>query len=355
MLPLLIVIVAIGMILEAVSLRRDPSMVVLEYELSRRSAEPGELFEVRVSITNNSRVPISYLAVNEIYPLFTDLPENISYRVSYDGAHVKKFCRISGRKRKKLILETSIKKRGVHVFRGESVEFGDFLGFREISKIVSPRKEIVVYPEKFECRRLTDALGSFCGDLAARRFLIRDPILTVGSREYTGREPMKEIHWLQSAHRGEIMVREYDYTRQLSACVILSVDGIGLNDEEELDGCCAVARTICETLAETGVSVDFFTNARLKRVSDEEVWKCEVSAGRTGSLLEGLGRVLCYSRCSLWNLLEFAHQESDFDAAFIIILPASEKHGREAMERLRGSSGREVMLINIEELKEEAV
>lgn len=352
MLTLLLVLVGLGIILETISLRRDPSKVRLEYDISIRNTEPGAPFEVQVVITNESRVPISHLVVNEIYPSSAQLPVQMTYRERYDGAYVRKFCRIGSRSRKKLILEICIKKRGVHVFRGDSIEFGDFLGFREITKWVSPLREIVVYPEKLDCRRLTDALGSFFGDIAARRFLIRDPILTTGLREYTGREPMKEIHWLQSAHRGEIMVREYDYTRQISACVILSVDGISHGSEETLDICCAAARTICETLAETGASVSFFTNASLKRSYDEEIWRCEVTQSGTGGLLEGLGRVMCHSRSTLEELLEYVNHESDFDAAFIVIISSDEnKHG-ETVNRLRMNTGREVLLVNVEELEE---
>ncbi|MCL1848656.1 MAG: DUF58 domain-containing protein [Clostridiales bacterium] len=354
MLALVLVVIVLGVILETISLHRDPAKVGLEYDISTRNTEPGEAFEVQATITNQSRIPISYLAVNEIYPQVAMLPEDMKFQARYDGTYIKKICRVSGRKRKKLILETRITKRGVYLFKGESIEFGDFLGFREILRRVSLLQEIVVYPGRLACSQLTDALGGFCGDIAARRFLIRDPILTIGSREYTGREPMKDIHWMQSAHRGELMVREYDYTRQLSACVILNADGITVSREDQLDSCCAAARTICETLVGTGVSVFFYTNARLRRTSNEEIWKCEVSAGRTGDLLEGLGRMMCSSRRPLRHVLEYAHRESDFDAAFIVILPATESNDMEAVQRLKRDSGREVLLIHMEELEGEA-
>jgi hypothetical protein len=156
---------------------------------------------------------------------------------------------------------------------------------------------------------------------------------------------MKEIHWLQSAHRGELMVKEFDYNRQLSVSVLLSVEGCDPWNEDAMDECCAVARAVCETLVGTGVSINFFTNARLKRKAVEDVWKCEVSTGHTGALLEGLGRASSYACGTLEKLLEYALRESNFDAAFVVILPEGERRGESAANRLRSSTGQEVLVI----------
>jgi hypothetical protein len=349
MIALFIIIITLGIILEIASLKRDPDKVELDSVISPQCTEPGVPFKVLTTITNNSRLPISHLAIREIYPQLAQLPENMEYSTRHDGLHAKVICRVAGRRRKRLILDASIEKRGVHQFMGNSIELGDFLGFSELSKKVYHRREIVVYPKRFVDTGLTDTLGSFCGDIAAKRFLIRDPILTAGSREYTGREPMKEIHWPQSAHRGQLMVREFEYNRQLSACVVLSVEGISYLYDEEIDRCCEVARTICETLVEKGVFVKFFTNSRLRSKEEKDVWKCEVTEGRTGGLLEVLGRATGKSCCTIEALLEFAHHESSHDSAYIIVVPSGDKNGEEAANRLRKNTGQEVLIIRLEQ------
>jgi hypothetical protein len=348
MIVLLIIIITLGIILEITSLKRDPDKVEIDSVISPKCTEPGAPFKVQTTITNKSRLPISYLAIRAVYPLLAQLPEGMNYSTRHDGLHAKIICRVKGRQRKKLMFDASIEKRGVHLIGGNSIEFGDFLGFRELSKKVYHRQAIVVYPKRLADTGLADTLGSFCGDIAAKRFLIRDPILTVGSREYTGREPMKEIHWPQSAHRGQFMVREFEYNRQLSACVVLSVEGTGYVDNEELDRCCEVTRTICETLVEKGVFVKFFTNSRLWRKEVKGVWKCEVTGGQTGGLLEALGRATNYTCCPLEELLEFARHDSSHDTAYILILPSNDKNGEEAADRLRKNTGQEVLTIKSE-------
>jgi len=351
MIAVLFVIIIIGFILEIVSLKRDPDKIELDCAISSPVTEPGAPFKVQTIITNKSLMPFSYLSVKEVFPPVAEVPGDMTSIEKKDGKYTTKVCRIKGHQRKKLTLETSIEKRGVHSFKGDSVEFGDFLGFREYSRKLFYRREIVVYPGKFESPGITEALGRFCGDVASKRYLIRDPILTVGCREYTGREPMKEIHWLASAHRGELMVREFDYNRQLSVSVIMSVEGTSPWDEEELDESCAVARTVCEALVRAGAAVNFYTNARLKRTNDKEVWKCAVSSDHMGALLEGLGRASSYACGSLDKLLKYALHESNFDSAFIVILPENDTRGGEAIHLLRSNTGQDAMLIHTNTLR----
>jgi len=347
MYALLVVVIVLGIILEVFSLRRDASKIEVDSVVSTNFSEPGMPFNVRTTITNRSLLPISYLAIKEVYPSAAILPASMSSQQTGDGLLTDIICRIGGRHRKRLMIEVVIEKRGVHLIRGKSVECGDFLGFHENVARIYHQQEIIVYPERLDWSELTDALGSFFGDIASKRFLIRDPVLTAGCREYTGREPMKEIHWPKSAHRGELMVREFEYNRQLTACVVMSVDGLSALDDEELDRCCAAARTICETLVKKGVSVSFFTNSRLKRKDERGVWKCEVSLGHAGGLLEGLGRVSSYACCPVDKLLESAHHQSTLDAAFVVIVPACESRGEEAANRLRHRTGREVLLVGM--------
>ena len=352
MLALLLIFIALGALAELLSLRRDPDKIDMDCSLSAGVTEPEVPFEVTTVITNRSRIPISYLLLTEAFPLYAQVPGGIEATERHRNVYVKNVCRVGGRQRKKRSVAITINKRGVHSFQGGTMEFGDFLGFRETSKDVRLYRELVVYPQRLEDSRLTDALGSFCGDIAARQFLIRDPILTVGYREYTGREPMRDIHWLQSARKNELMVREFDYNRQLSATVVMSVEGLDALDAELLDRCCSAARTVCETLAGKGVSVSFYTNARIFTGNESGIWRCAASAGKLGVLLEGLGRASGYSSCSVGKLLGHVGKMNASDNAYVIILPENAPGGEEAAESLRRSTGQEVMLIPVSRQKE---
>ena len=345
MLPFLIILIVLGAVLEIISLRRDPALIEMDYNISTNLTEPGKPFVIQSTITNNSRVPVSYLAVRELIPECTEIPDGVTTHVVKDGLLVKNIYRLSGLRRKKLLLELSVSKRGVHMFSGESVEFGDFLGFRVITKKVRQQRELVVYPEPNEDPELSQILSSFCGDMTARRYLLRDPILTAGTREYTGREPMRDIHWLQSARRGDLMVREFEYNRQPSTCVILDVNGVG-SSEDDLDSLCSVTRSVCQALVNKGSAVSFYTNSRLKRRERREVWKCEASPLYMTALLEGLGRATSVAVASTDSLMQRAIRDSDPDAAFIIVSSANNADSAQLFEGQRHNTGREFLMIN---------
>lgn len=344
MLPFLVILIVLGAVIELLSLRRDPSLLEMDYSILTDAAEPSKPFAVQSILTNKSRIPISFLTVRELFPEHTVVPDGVTTRIARNGLLVKNIHRMKSLQRKKLVLDVSISKRGVHIFTAETIEFGDFLGFRVIIKSIAQQREIVIYPEALDDPVLSETLSSFCGDIAARRFLIRDPILTAGAREYTGREPMKEIHWLQSARRGDLMVREFEYSRQPAACVILNVEGVG-PEEFDMDRLCSVTRSVCQTLVNTGASVHFYTNARLKRKGRCDVWKCEASPLYMGTLLEGLGRATSSAAVTADRLMQQALRESDPDAAFIVVTSVNDTAGGQLAERLRQTTGREFLLI----------
>ncbi|MCL2226889.1 MAG: DUF58 domain-containing protein [Oscillospiraceae bacterium] len=345
MLALLIIIAAVGLVLEAISLKRDPGKVDVDFKTSTHRSEPGAPFNVQTVVSNRSFVPISYLAIIQTYSLHAALPSGLDSTNKIYGVGIKKNCRVGGRRKKKLILQTSVEKRGLHSFSAESIEFGDFLGFYEFKKHLYIRHDVVVYPKRLESPALTDALSKFCGDVASKRFLIRDPVLTIGTREYTGREPMKEIHWLKSAQRGELMVKEFDFNREFSVSVLMNVDGVSYQDDEELDSICSMARTVCQALADAGASVTFFANALRRGSRGGSLWKCEASKMHAEELLEGLGRVTCLDNGKLDDLTAYALRESSLDSAYILILPNGDERATEASRMLRENTNQEVMVI----------
>ena len=86
-------------------------------------------------------------------------------------------------------------------------------------------------------------------------------MITIGFREYTGREPFRSISWLQSAKAGRLMVRQYDSTADLSCTVLLNTDCENEERRSEwLELCYSAARNICEELERKKLAYDFKTN-----------------------------------------------------------------------------------------------
>ena len=346
----LIVILALGAVLEGLSIRGGTERIGLDLTLTETRTEPGEPFSVVTTVENGGRLPITYLCVTTTQSLYAQLPASAQTTKRRNDVTVEDVYRLWGRQRVTRTMPVQIEKRGVHNVGTLTVKRGDFLGVRITTTPVSIFRKIIVYPRALENADLNDALGSYCGDLIAQRWLIRDPILTLGVREYTGNEPMNTISWSQTARRGELTVREFDYTRSLSCCVIFCTNGASAAEPELLDVCCSAVRTVCETLIAHGVEPALYSNAMLVGYYDGRIRKYSASAGRMQDVLEALARTTPVAVCPVSNLVGECLREQTDTAAYLLVAPNRDAETEAAAEVLRSRTGAGVMLLTGEEL-----
>ena len=125
------------------------------------------------------------------------------------------------------------------------METGDLLGFKSFVKSGKIAANITVMPRKCEDELILQTLGGYIGDISVKRFIIEDPMLTIGFNDYTGREPMKKISWPLSARKGKLVVKNYDYTVDVSVIVVLNLASGSAREKEK---CLEITRTACEQL-----------------------------------------------------------------------------------------------------------
>ena len=349
----LIVILVLAALLELLSLRGGAACTNAELTLSVNRTEPGEPVEVTVTAANEGRLPVSYLSVRTVYPLCASIPDVVPVTEELYTREVCEVFRLWGRQKKTHRMTFCIEKRGVHRILAKEIQKGDFLGVRTVTEQLTLRRDLLVYPRRMEDSALLEALGTDSGEASARRWLLRDPVLTLGVREYTGNEPMRTISWNQTARRGALMVREFDYTRSLNCCVVLCVNGLERDENDLLDVCCSAVRTICEDLAERGVETALFTNAALAGYGFGAFRSCTASQGKMDDALEILARAETHA-CSTPQILAEACLDHASDAAaYVVVAP---RHGAEsaaAADLLRERTGIEPLVIAADELEVE--
>ena len=346
-----IVFLALAGLLEYLSLRGGTRSVETNFVLSRTRSEPDELIEMTETVENLGRVPITYFTTEIAFPAGANLPEGLTVVSNPVQTTVTDVFRLWWRQRVQRSMRFSVSKRGVYVVTGKRVARGDFLGLRTESLPMDLRRSVLIYPRRLEDAQLLQALGQYCGELSARRWLIRDPILTLGIREYTGYEPMHTISWSQTARRGELMVREFDYTRSLNCCVIFGNNGLGREDEELLDRCCSMVRTVCEELIVNGVEADLYLNAELAGYRRDPYRKVSASRSREEDVLDVLARATLASCCPMDTMISRMLPGMEGENAFILIAPRDDQESRLALDLLRTRTGQEVLFLCAETLE----
>lgn len=220
MILFLLVLAGIFYAAERYSLVHGLDGILVKTETDRIVVEPGEPFLWTLTVKNGNRRMAPYLEIREMVPAGLFLAETGEPAEGKDGAGVRSVLYLKGHEQARLSRRVFLLERGRYFFRGCRLEAGDFLGLKTVSDTFPELAELVVKPRRMESVKLSELLGGFLGETSVDRSLWEDPVLTVGFRDYTGREPFRSIHWLQSAKSGRLVVRQYDHTLD-QTCTVL--------------------------------------------------------------------------------------------------------------------------------------
>ena len=348
MLVLLAVIVLIGAALELYAFLDGVKHIAFSCKPELPQTEPGDTVQVRAEMTNTGRFPISYVKASISCPAAAQFPEGITPVKDQFFQTVDTSFRLWGRQRVIKTIPVKFEKRGIHFFKGAVIQRGDLLGLHHVTDNYEEQTSILVFPKSLEDQDMRSAMGAYCGEMIAKRHLLRDPVLQLGVREYTGTEPMKTISWTQTARRGQLMVREFDFTRDMSCMVLFATDGLRPGREDILDNCCSMVRTVCEELTARNVNIEFYTNGSLYNLGNNKngIWSCSASSADMTDLLRTLALMyVAPARQSGQQMAVTAARASGRDTAFVVVAPAETDSVRQMIRILQEESGMDVLLL----------
>ena len=310
-------------------------------------AQPGETVTWTAEVENRSKMPILFARLWQTFPGKLDIRAKKEWMdthvtESFQLSHVEERMSLMPRQRCRRSLQFTIDKRGSYRLGQYRLSAGDLLGLSEES-VSGEGQELVIMPERSRDLKMLQALGGFLGDVSVRRFILEDPILTIGFRDYTGREPMKAISWTRTAMTGSLQVKQFDHTAEQNVVVLLNVEGAGAGDLEE---CFRLTRSVCEELERKKIPYAFRTNGNLPGPVGKVF---SLASGLGGShlrtILYGLGKAddTCFQ--SWGYLVEQTAKHRKQNEAYIIITPELDLRGKAALRRLEQTAGSGICLL----------
>lgn len=356
-----VVLLALAVVLlQKHTLRHSLDHVGYDCGVDRVAVDPDESFEIVTTVQNGGRLPVFFLRVQETLPGEIELKgEGFELRREREICRLVWSCYLMPRQKLERRVRASLPRRGRYFLRGGMLSGGDFLGLEENNLSVQLMREVVVMPRPAPRPAIDRLLGGLLGDRSVNRFIMEDPVLTLGFREYTGREPQKAISWPVSARMGRLMVKKYDYTIEQTATVLLNVecDEEGrAPDPARIEACFSLARAVCEALEEKGVQYGFLTNATAAGAMG--LWSSiadGLGAGHLYAILEGLGRAT-YARTEPFSVtLERAARRAGQGRTHIVVSPRERCFYGHGLSRLRELSGQDVLVLTPDSEAEEGV
>lgn len=360
MTTLLICLVVFALIMQIIVLKHGLDKVTYKLDISERLVECDQVFSITTIVENRKLLPVLFLRLNELYPQSINLKTDgttIRTRrmvgLATDSIVVSQSMYLLSNQRLKRTLEASFPSRGIQTFKDASFTGGDLLGMKEKSITAPSRYTMIVLPKRIESPELQETFGNFLGDMSVRRFILEDPVLTLSFREYTGREPMKDISWPRSMRDGKLMVKQYDYTMELSATVILNTAFISKDAEyaesnfEAFERALSLTRGVCEYLEQKKIPYNFQTNAIAAGISD--AWSSTTDGlGRLHlmSILEGLGAATSFSSKSFSQLMESSINRAESGRAHILITTGIDAERSSIVRKAENMIGSKMFVID---------
>ena len=323
MIAFFIICIALVLWIQQWILDNTPDFVEANFWPEENIVDPGDSFNIIIELKNKKAFPIYFVKINMAFTKEFHVESNVKLtakKYGNDDRSVSFSTWLKANQKLVLKVPVSVSARGRYILQNPTLFFGDFLGLKEKRKELSLFREIVVGPEPYETEDTKQVLRKFLGEYSVRRFIFEDPVLTVGFRDYSGREPMKTISWKQSAQRGQLMVREYDHTIEPVLSVLVNVETSAEESSEQIEKTYSMARSVCSNLEAKGISYDFYINAQMAGGSgDKHSVNDGLGARHFSKVMELLGRSMHIHAFSYSKLIQIAKETSGKERGLIII------------------------------------
>lgn len=319
------IIVCVGVLLNRISGKYLLKGLGYKRNISKAIVEIGEEFEVESILENKKIIPITFLRVNEICPSVIEyVNEAVTEKLSNTILHSMTMTLLPFQ-RKKRRYRVKANRRGRYLFANATLMVGDILGLKVFDSTLSPYNEIVVLPEKSVLNEEIVPYGDFNGDISVRRWIIEDPVLIVGVREYTGMEPQKTIHWPSSLKSGRLMVKKFDYTTDNRVMILLNVEScrpFWLNtDFDKIEKCISLVRAIAEELEDSGIPYGLGSNGAIMGRSVEEITVPGWGPAHYEDIIERLGRLSQEINLQFEEMIEEILSREIQYGTYIMVMP----------------------------------
>lgn len=351
------VVIVLAVLLLAFLEKKLPEWALKKLRFSgscdRLHAEPGQTVTWTARVENTGRLPIPFVRLWESFPLSAKVRGEADWirlhcRESIRSWNVEERLSLLPRQRVERKAKMAFDTRGVYSIGECRMSAGDLLGFYE-QTLDCPGQSIVIIPERTRNPVSIRAVGGFLGDVSVRRFILEDPVLTVGFRDYTGREPMKAVSWTRTAVTGKMQVKQYDHTAEQTVQVLLNVEN---GTPGSLEEAFRLTRTVCEELERRKIPFGLRTNGNLPGPVGKIFHLADgLGQSHLNTILYALGRAdyTCYQSFRYLTRQTLLHRKNN--EAYIVITPGSDAGIRRELRELEQSAGNMLCVLTAEEGK----
>jgi len=205
-----------------------------ECQFSKSECFEGDELLLIESIENNKFLPVLWLKVSIHSSEWLSFAASRSI-ISNESRHAMSSFFLRGYQKTTREWRLKCLKRGVFTIENVTFISGDLFGLKSISIPVPVNTTLKVYPSIINLEDRFIAASFQQGDTIVKRWIIDDPFIISGAREYNPGDSMNRIHWHATARTGNLMVKKYDFTSQHSLTIVFNVQSVENEYQETVD------------------------------------------------------------------------------------------------------------------------
>ncbi|MFN2176933.1 MAG: DUF58 domain-containing protein [Anaerolineales bacterium] len=183
-------------------------------------SQVGQIFEERYEVYNTGRFPRLWIEVRDK----SGMPGS-------HGSHVVTMIR--GQEGHSYLSRTRLMKRGVFTLGPTVIASGDLFGMFQTEKSITTENKLLVYPIMVNVQSFPNPPGLLPGGEALRRKTLTITSNAAGVREYEPGDPLNRIHWLSTARRNKLIVKEFELDPLADVWIFLDAEQ-SVHVEEEV-------------------------------------------------------------------------------------------------------------------------
>lgn len=186
--------------------------VTLERTTRTLRAHVGQVFEERVTVKHEGRLPRLWVQIRDR----SDLPGSRGSRV---------LTMIGPGEHRTYRARTRLVERGVFSLGPTDIVSGDLFGLFPVSRTIPSQASLLVYPMMVAIDSFPSPSGLLPGGEALRLRTHQVTPNASGVREYVPGDPLNRIHWLSSARRDRLIVKEFELDPLADVWIFLDAEG----------------------------------------------------------------------------------------------------------------------------------
>jgi len=327
------------------------SRIHLERSFDTMHANFGQSIHMIEKISNRKLLPVAWLKVESRIDSGLRFGHQEDMNILQDEFHISAFSMMPYTR---IIRTHTVKctKRGYYHLKSAALTCRSITGNIITMRDIATDARLYVFPRVLKLPELNLPSHSWQGDNVVRRWILEDPFIRAGVREYTTSDPMKNINWKASARFGTLYVNQYEPTARHRLMILLNVDTKPdqwtiTDDPERVEYGISVAATILEHAFKNVIEAGFGSNAFLKEMEKRPI-RINPTTGSQHriTILESLARMVILRSISFSALLEQELEKNPNHTDYLLITAFVDQDIEDRIYRLR-AKGNAVEILKI--------